>query len=30
MLKARRIGNRRDRRFRQGDVASLTEYEEIE
>lgn len=30
MLKARRIGNRRDRRFRQGDVEGLTEEEEIE
>jgi len=30
MLKARRIGSRRDRRFRQGDVEGLTEQEEIE
>jgi excisionase family DNA binding protein len=30
MLKARRIGNRRDRRFRQGDVESLAEDGEIE
>lgn len=30
MLKARRIGSRRDRRFRQGDVASLTEQEDID